>query len=202
MKNGFFGSIVYLENVWSLFISGCLSMNNVQFPEGVSGQWIYLKRLKNRQDMSVLLRRSFLVPEDLGGDPVLMVSANTSYQLFINGRLAGVGPRAHQNTGTSYIDAHEIGFYLEPGNNLISFHIHRCNDLNRGDFSRTPGMWCQLECGGKTLLQSDTSWEIMALEDFNLPRPRVSSGGRFSTFTIGVFRKLIKDRRSCFHAVF
>lgn len=183
MKNGFFGSIVYLENVWSLFISGCLSMNNVQFPEGVSGQWIYLKRLKNRQDMSVLLRRSFLVPEDLGGDPVLMVSANTSYQLFINGRLAGVGPRAHQNTGTSYIDAHEIGFYLEPGNNLISFHIHRCNDLNRGDFSRTPGMWCQLECGGKTLLQSDTSWEIMALEDFNLPRPRVSAGGRFSTFT-------------------
>lgn len=158
-------------------------MGNVTFPEKISGQWIYLKRLKNRQDMSVLLRRNFFAPEDMDGDPLLLVSANTSYQLFINGRLAGVGPRAHQSPGTSFIDAHEIGFYLEPGNNLISFHIHRCNDLERGDFLRTPGVWCQLQCGGKTLLQSDESWEIMALENFNLPRPRVSLRGRLSTFT-------------------
>lgn len=158
-------------------------MANVEFPEKISGQWIYLKRLKNRQDVSVLLRHSFFAPEDMEGEPVLLVSGNTSYQLFINGRLAGVGPRVHQSPGTSYIDAHEIGFYLEPGNNLISFHIHRCNDQTRGDFLRTPGMWCQLQCAGKTLLQSDESWEIMALENFNLRRPRVSSDGRFSSFT-------------------
>ena len=57
-------------------------MGNVTFPEKISGQWIYLKRLKNRQDMSVLLRRNFFAPEDMDGDPILLVSANTSYQLF------------------------------------------------------------------------------------------------------------------------
>ena len=157
-------------------------MGNIYFPESISGQWIYLERFRNSADITLLMKRKFSFAGDSGDDPVFFVSANTSYQLYINGRLAGAGPRAHHNTGTSYIDAHEIGFYLEPGNNTILLFVHNCPEKKRGDHTRSPGMWCQLQCGGKTLLQSDESWELMALEGFNRPRVRVSEKGRLSTF--------------------
>ena len=157
-------------------------MGNMCFPKSVSGQWIYLERLKNSKDTSVLMRRNFVLTGDIGDDPVLFVSANTSYQLYVNGRFAGAGARAHQSPGTSYIDAYEIGFYLEPGANLIAIYVHNLLDSQRGDHSRTPGMWCQLQCDGKTLFHSDDSWEIMALEGINQPRPKVSAHGRLASF--------------------
>ncbi len=158
-------------------------MSNVQFPENISGQWIFLERLRDKQDTGILARRKFSLTGESSDDFVLLVSANTFYQLFVNGRFAGSGPRTHQNLGTSYIDAHEIGFYLVPGNNLISFVVHNAPDGGNGDHSRVPGLWCQLQCGSKTLLQSDDSWQLMALENFFLPRPRVNPEGRLATFT-------------------
>ena len=191
MKKGFFRSIVCQDGVKpsvgnraeNFHRKGRYLMNNVQFPENVSGQWIFLERLKESNDTGVLARRKFTLSGEINDDFILLVSANTSYQLFVNGRLAGVGPRTHQNMGTSYIDAHEIGFYLEPGNNLIAFCVHNSPDSESGDFSRIPGLWCQLQCGTKTLLKSDDSWQMMALDEFFLPRSRTAAGGRLGTFT-------------------
>lgn len=182
MKKVCLRSIFYHNLNFSVFFFRYGFMGNIYFPKAISGQWIYLERLRNSADTTLLMRRKFSLTGDAGDDPVLFVSANTSYQLYINGRLAGVGPRAHHNAGTSYIDAHEIGFYLEPGNNVILLYVHNCPDHCRGDHTRVPGMWCQLQCSGKTLLQSDASWEIMALEGINRPRVRVSEKGRLSTF--------------------
>lgn len=156
--------------------------NIVQFPEKVSGKWIYLERAKNSPGVSVLMRCKFSYSADLGEDPVLLICANTFYQLFVNGRLAAVGPRTHQKNGISYIDAHELGFFLENGNNLIALHVYHCPDPQRGDSSRVPGMWCQLQCGGHTLMKSDESWQLMALEHYDQPRCKVAENGRMSFF--------------------
>lgn len=156
--------------------------SRVQFPGRISGKWIFLERLKKVNDVSVLMRGRFFMPQEAGDEALLWISANTSYRLFINGRLAGAGPRSHQNTGVSYIDTHEIGFFLEPGNNSVAIQIHSCVDGKQGDRSRLPGMWCQLQCGGKMLLESDETWQLLALENFNLPRARIADKGALNSF--------------------
>ena len=71
-------------------------MSKVQLPEQISGKWIFLRRFVGMGDVTLLMRRNFdFVPES-GAETLLFISGNSSYQVFVNGRLAGVGPRGHQ----------------------------------------------------------------------------------------------------------
>lgn len=126
------------------------------------------------------MRRQFMLEEDPSGECRLFISANTFYTLFINGRLAGAGPRVHHEPGTSYIDVQDVSLYLEPGNNMIAVCVSWNPDEERGDFSRTPGMWCQLQQGPRTLLVSDSSWQLLPLENAPLPGMKCAPGGRNS----------------------
>ena len=152
-------------------------MDRIQLPERVSGQWIFLKRLQMKAQADVLMRRSFFL-EGAVQECQLLISANSFYRLFINGNPVGAGPGPHQTPGISFVDACEVGLYLQPGNNVISVQICWAPDQKRGDFSRFPGMWCQLQCGNKTLLQSDDEWQILVLEEKQLPATDVTYRGR------------------------
>ena len=158
-------------------------MNRVVLPEQIIGQWIYLKNLQQKNDVTLLMRRNFSFYPESGGETVLFISANSFYQVFINGRFVGAGPRGHQSTGTSYIDTHEVGYYMESGNNLIAVKVSCCIDPDHGDFKRMPGLWCQLQHGGKTVLCSDGSWDILETEDLFVRGVKTASSGHAS----GVF---------------
>ena len=152
----------------------------MQLPERISGQWIFLERLKEKKSAVLLMRRQFMLEDDPNGEYRLFISANTSYTLFVNGRLAGAGPRVHHEPGTSYIDVQDVSLFLEPGNNMIAVWVSWNPDEERGDFSRTPGMWCQLQKGSATLLVSDSSWQMLVLEPSPLPGMKYAPGGRSS----------------------
>lgn len=157
-------------------------MSKVEFPEQILGKWIYLKRLQNRNDVTLLLRRSFYFSPESGSETALFISANSFYQVFVNGRFAGAGPRGHQNSGTSYIDFHEIGYYMEPGNNVIAVKVAYNVDPEYGDLEAMPGMWCQIQCGNKTLLCSDESWEVLETGTFSGKMAKVARNGRSGGF--------------------
>ena len=150
----------------------------MQLPERISGQWIFLERLKEKKKAVLLMRRQFHLEDDSHEESKLFISANTFYTLFVNGRLVGAGPRIHHTPGTSYIDVQDISLFLEPGNNMIAVCVSWNPDEERGDFSRTPGMWCQLQQGSQTLLESDSQWQLLPLENSPLPRMKCVPGGR------------------------
>ena len=166
-------------------------MSSVQLPEQIVGKWIFLRRLQNRSDTTCLMRNSFSFQPESGSEAVLFITANTGYQVFINGRLAGAGPRPHQCPGTSYIDLLEIGYLLEPGNNVIAVRVTCDPDPVRGDPSRVPGLWCQIQCGARTVAATDGDWRIFSGEGFSAPRPRVGEGRRQACFTD--FRRIPAD---------
>jgi hypothetical protein len=140
-------------------------MDVIQFPERFSGQWIFLEHLKNRTDLHVLMRREVFLQVESGCEYLLFITANSFYQLFINGNLVGVGPRIHQNPGTSHIDVHDVGINLQPGKNVIAVQVYWSFDEKRSDPTLCPGMWCQLQSGTRTLLQSDSHWLVMTPGD-------------------------------------
>ena len=139
-------------------------MDITQFPERFSGKWIFLEQLKNKQTACVLIRREFFLQAESGLEYLLFITANSFFQLFINGSLVGAGPRLHQEQETSYIDAYDVTLDLQPGKNVIAVHLFWNSPPDQADLSLCPGMWCQLQSGSKTLLASDDSWQLLAPE--------------------------------------
>ena len=147
-------------------------MANVTLPRKINGVWIWKQSLLNHPDSFLLMRKEF-VCSSVGLETNLWISANCAYQLFINGRFVGFGPRAHQSCGISYIDQHEVTYYLESGINVIAVLLYY-NVFPGGDDRRTPGLWCQMETEHQQVICSDESWFIYDGSCFGGHRARIS----------------------------
>ena len=158
LKEYFFSGIVFL----STSLLQDRDMHITQFPERFSGRWIFLERLSNKPSANILMRRELFLQAESGREYSLFITANSFYQLFINGSLIGAGPRQHQSPGTSYIDVYDVALNLQPGKNVIAVQIFWNGNSELSDSSLCPGMWCQLQSGSQTLLNSDESWQILA----------------------------------------
>lgn len=149
-------------------------MGMVKLPSQIYGEWIWKQSLADRPDSYLLMRKEF-VCSSVGLETNLWISANCNYLLFVNGRFAGFGPRAHQNCGTSYIDQHDITYYLESGINVIAVQVYYTSDPESRN-RRVPGLWCQVESSGQEILRSDRSWFIHDGGSCCGNRPRISPG--------------------------
>ena len=149
-------------------------MNDVRLPNEIYGKWIWKQSLLNHPDGFALLRREFSCSR-IGEDVTMWVTAVNCYQLFLNGRLVGFGPRAHQIGNAVFIDQFSLGDYVENGVNVITVFV-TCPQ-NNGEQKRKPGFWCQLSAGGKDILCSDEKWLIRDGSEFCSNRPRFSRDG-------------------------
>ena len=155
-------------------------MTEPRRPGRIQGEWIWKNSLLNHPDSFLLMRKEF-VCNLVELETNLWISANCAYQLFINGRFVGFGPRAHQNCGTSYIDLHEVTYYLESGINVIAVLVYY--NADQGGCNRhTPGLWCQMEAQGKIILCSDSTWAVREGGCFCTPRARISKDQGMSQY--------------------
>ncbi len=148
-------------------------MANVKLPNRIYGNWIWKQSLLNHPDSVLLLRKEF-VCSTVGLETNLWISACCAYQLFINGRFIGFGPRAHQNIGTSYIDQHDVTFFLEAGVNVIAVQVYYNVDQLHS-YKCSPGLWCQMATSREEVLASDSSWMVFEGYCFCGPRARISA---------------------------
>ena len=155
-------------------------MSSVTLPTEINGVWIWKRSLLNQPDSYLLMRKEF-VCSSVGLEANLWISANCSYQLFINGRFVGFGPRAHQSSGISYIDQHEVTWYLESGINVVAVLLSYNVPSDRND-RRVPGLWCQLESARQVLIASDESWLLYEGRCLANPRARVSQNRGMTQF--------------------
>ncbi len=147
-------------------------MNGNKMPSQIQGEWIWKNSLSKHPEAFLLMRKEF-VCTSIDLETTLWISASSCYQLFINGRFVGFGPRAHQNCGSNYADLHEVTYYLESGINVIAVLVWRNFDPD-GCNRHVAGLWCQMEASGKIILSSDRSWMIRDGGCFSAPRPRIS----------------------------
>ncbi|MFA7229991.1 MAG: alpha-L-rhamnosidase C-terminal domain-containing protein [Victivallaceae bacterium] len=148
-------------------------MDRVKMPELIRGEWIWKKSLLGRADSFMFARKEFTV-DCTGIEADFWISAHCSYQLFINGRFVGFGPRANNNPNSSYVDQYNVSYYLQSGANVISVLIYYTVPMLCRREIKTPGVWCQLNMEQEPLVWSDKSWDVHEGKCFNYRRARVS----------------------------
>ncbi len=148
-------------------------MEQIKLPADIRGQWIWDKTLSGRDNVFLLLSRSFEIIQP-GLDNLLWIGSKGAYQLFINERFVGFGPHGKTSGDVACLDCHEIGRYLQSGQNTVAVIVHYTRFLNW----EQGGFGCQLEIDGDMVMCSDTSWHVMEGKAFEFPSPRASDGLR------------------------
>ncbi|MCP3966272.1 MAG: hypothetical protein GY750_08975 [Lentisphaerae bacterium] len=146
-------------------------MDRVKMPATVNGEWIWKKSLLNKNDCFLIARKELTL--DQGGQEAdLWISANCAYQLFVNDRLVGFGPRANSDSTLSNVDQYNLSYYLQQGTNLIYAIVYYAAPLKKRRDLKVPGLWCQLNLNGEPKIWSDRSWKVCDGECFISPRAR------------------------------
>lgn len=153
-------------------------MKRIEMPPNIRGNWIWRDYTgrggQGRDESFILFRRTFVLTE-LGLEALLWISAETAYELWINERLIGGGPRPHNETERAYADCYDVGCALQNGGNVIAVVVrHSGNCGARGE--RPPGLWCQLEIDRQPQLWTDERWQVRAGDLFQAPRPQIGAG--------------------------
>ncbi len=144
-------------------------MERGTLPREIRGSWIWHDEHLSGNDCFLLLRKEFSLDEP-GLEAPFWISANSSYELFVNERLIGSGPRPHPDPDCAYVDWHDnIACLLQPGLNVIAVIVRYDAGLCPG---RTPGLWCQLEVDRRPVAWSDSNWLLRSGTAFSAPRPR------------------------------
>ncbi len=138
-------------------------------PENVEGEWIWSASLTDNAGSYLLMRQSFQTSAP-GMDNLLWITSSCAYQLFINERFIGFGPRARQGD-RACVDVYEISGEIQSGSNAVSVIVYD-DPLLFGNRRHVQGMWCQLECDGRVRLKSDSSWMVRRGSCMMGPRPR------------------------------
>ena len=143
-------------------------MDHCKLPKEVLGNWIWEKSLINAPNSSLLIRKEFLLSTSHSSAD-FWISANCSYQLFINERLVGFGPRANHSACSTYVDEYDLSYYLEQGANVIAVVVSHTMPKKSHRTSKIPGMWCQLNLDNKAFLWTDNKWDVFKAENFTKP---------------------------------
>ena len=138
-------------------------------PENLEGEWIWSASLTNNAGSYLLMRQCFQMSAP-GMDNLLWITSSCAYQLFINERFIGFGPRARHGD-RSCVDVYEVSGELQSGTNAVSVIVYD-DPLLVGNRQYVPGMWCQLECDGRIRLKSDSSWMVRRGSCLMGSRPR------------------------------
>lgn len=98
---------------------------------------------------------------------IVAISADTRYTLWLNGTLIGFGP-IRSFYGHWYYDVHDVTAYAHEGLNAIAVLVHHVGiGTFQSDYVRgrgRGGLIAQVECDGKIVAASDSSW-------LNVPHP-------------------------------
>lgn len=143
-------------------------MDYGKLPKEILGNWIWDKSLLNAPNSSLLVRKEFLLNNSHSVTD-FWISANCSYQLFINERLVGFGPRASHSAYSTYVDEYDLSYYLQQGSNVIAIVVSHVLPQKSRRTLKIPGLWCQLNLDNKAFLWTDNKWDVFNADNFTNP---------------------------------
>lgn len=122
-----------------------------------------------------LARRSFVLP-DTPEQAVIYVTADTRYQLYVNGSFVSRGPARSAAHHQSY-DAIDLAGLLHPGKNLLAVRFHHTGLAQPYHEVTRPGLLVQLEMlfGREvTIIGTDPQWKIVRDPSWDRGSPRIN----------------------------
>ncbi len=131
-------------------------MDPLKDPVEMKAKWCALRPNILEAGTWFIARRKFVIDADFI-EAIAWIASGGVYQLFINSRLVGGGPRPHSLPDRSYADQYDISRYLVKGENTVGV-VFRLGAL---DLPRHPGFWCQIDVDDKFTAGSDDSWDIL-----------------------------------------
>lgn len=145
-------------------------------PAAWQAQWIFRPDSKDDYNCWMLARRQW----DIHGavqSAQLAITADTRYQVFINGEFVGDGPVRAFPEHYRY-DVLDIARFLQPGVNVIGVRVHHWGRDTAESIAVRPGLLAQLDwidAAGQHVLVTDRAWQVCDDPAHNPRSPVVSA---------------------------
>jgi len=138
--------------------------------------WIWCEGEPKPRNFYLYLRKTFDLPAN-AKSAHLLVSADSRYQLFVNGTFVSRGP-ARCDRRWQYYDEWDITPYLRAGRNVIAALVHHYGEWTFSYMLGQGGFICQADIvcknGEKVQLQTDETWKVMPSKAWERRLPRMS----------------------------
>lgn len=131
-------------------------------PARWSAHWIVVPDAVTGTNLMFLARRGFDLPR-VPERAVIYLTADTRYQLFVNGTFVQRGPARSAAHHQSY-DAFEVTGFLRPGKNVLAVRFHHTGVAQPYHDATRPGLLVQLELlrdGAVSTVGTDRQWKIL-----------------------------------------
>lgn len=139
-------------------------------------QWIFRPAIKDDYNCWMLARRQWDVQGTVQSAR-LVITADTRYQVFINGEFVGDGPVRAFPEHYRY-DVVEVSSFLRPGANVIGIRVHHWGRDTAESIAVQPGLLVQLDwtdAAGQHVLATDRAWQVCDDPAHNPRSPIVSA---------------------------
>jgi len=147
-------------------------------PAQWSAHWIVGADAISGQNLMFLARRTFDLPAPAPAHAVAYITADTRYQLFVNGAFVARGPARSAAHHQSY-DALDVTGFLRPGRNVLAVRFHHAGLTPSYHLVPRPGMLAQLEItapGGTTMIIGTAAdWKILRDPSWDSGSPRLNN---------------------------
>ena len=141
-----------------------------------SASWIWCAAADRPRNNNVCFRRTF----ELDAAPsraVLHITAETRYELHVNGRWLGYGP-ARSWPAPWPVETYDLTGLLRAGRNVVSVLVHHVGTSTFQSLDAEPGLLAQLDwqhaSGQAQRIVTDERWRAVPHEAFVWPVPRIS----------------------------
>ncbi|OGV53192.1 MAG: hypothetical protein A2017_04740 [Lentisphaerae bacterium GWF2_44_16] len=153
------------------------------------GKWIWLKDCGDGMHDYICFRKEFLL-EDKADNPVIHITAEREYILWVNGHFAGRGPFLSDPKYKRY-DSFRIRDLFKPGKNIIGVMVYHHSE-KLGASRLTPhqeacGFLCQIDDGNNTLLVSNQSWKTARNKAYLRPSVKFDDGSYHECYNASAF---------------
>ncbi|MGH9353077.1 MAG: family 78 glycoside hydrolase catalytic domain, partial [Terriglobia bacterium] len=149
----------------------------------VNSPWVSFFKTPPFRNLFTFFRKTFEQPQGVG-KALAQISADSRYQLYVNGHFVGRGPARFDPTWL-YHDEFDLASVLRPGKNVIAVLVHYYGEKTGWylDGGR-PGLLfeCSLEgaSGGTTLVKTDATWKFLRAPMWTQDVPRINGALGFT----------------------
>ena len=130
-------------------------------PQEEQGNWIWIQQPEPDQNYYLFARKSFRLTSK-PVEAILKTSADSSYQLYVNGHYVGRGP-VRSGAGYSYFDTYNIAEFLQKGSNVIAFLVHYLGVNTYSYAIGSPGLICKADITLRkqsVSISTDGTWKV------------------------------------------
>lgn len=147
-----------------------------------TGQWIWDRPSGEDRNVYVYFRRSFSLAQS-PAEATVYLTADSRYQIWVNGRFAGRGP-VRAPKGRLYYDTYNIAPHLHSGENVLAVLVHQFGDGTEFYIPGRSGLLLDAElrtAPGSTIqrISTDASWRALRSTAWDENSPRENDGNGF-----------------------